>query len=74
MNGTLREATVRRYYYGTHDELRAYLQTFLTAYNFARRLKALKGMMSAEYIAKCWTEDANRFKRNPNYLFAGLSN
>lgn len=73
MNRTLKEATVRRYHYGTHDQLRDHLQTFLSAYNFARRLKALKGLTPAEYIAKCWTEDPKRFKQNPNHLFTGLN-
>lgn len=38
MNRTLKEATVRRYHYDNHDQLRAHLQTFLDAYNFAKRL------------------------------------
>ena len=42
MNRTLKEDTVRRYHYQTHDQLRAHLQTFLDAYNFARRLKTLR--------------------------------
>ncbi len=31
MNRTLKEATVKRYHYGTHDQLREHLQTFLMA-------------------------------------------
>lgn len=73
MNRTLKEATVRRYHYGTHDQLRDHLQTFLSAYNFARRLKALKGLTPAEYIKKCWTEDPKRFNQEPDHLLAGLS-
>jgi transposase InsO family protein len=34
MNRTLKEATVRRYHYGSHDELRKHLQLFLDAYNW----------------------------------------
>jgi hypothetical protein len=44
MNRTLKEATVKRYYYETHDQLREHLQTFLMAYNFAKRLKTLRGL------------------------------
>jgi len=36
MNRTLKDATVRRYHYGSHDELRHHLQLFLDAYNHAR--------------------------------------
>lgn len=39
MNRTLKEATVYRCYYDTHEQLREHLATFLMAYNFAKRLK-----------------------------------
>src|ERR1700755_1062747 len=42
MNRTIKDATVKRYHYETHDELRAHLRDFVDAYNFARRLKTLK--------------------------------
>ncbi len=44
MNRTIKEATVRRYYYDSHDQLRHHLQLFLDAYNHARRLKTLRGL------------------------------
>ena len=44
MNRTIKDATVKRYFYETHNQLRAHLQNFLDAYNFARRLKTLKGL------------------------------
>ena len=34
---------MQRYHYNSHDELKVHVQTFLMAYNFARRLKTLKG-------------------------------
>ena len=43
MNRTLKEATVRRYHYDSHDQLRDHLAAFLAAYNFAKRLKTLRG-------------------------------
>ena len=43
MNRTIKDATVKRYFYETHDLLRAHLRDFVDAYNFARRLKTLKG-------------------------------
>ena len=51
MNRTLKEATVKRFHYGSHDELRTHLQLFLQAYNDARRLKALRGL--TPYEAMC---------------------
>ncbi len=38
MNRTLKEATVKRYHYASHAELRGHLRTFLLPYNFAKRL------------------------------------
>ena len=39
MNRTIKEATVKRFHYETHEQLRTHLTDFATAYNFARRLK-----------------------------------
>jgi hypothetical protein len=71
MNRTLEEATVRRYHYQTHDNRRAYLKTFLDAYNFAKRLKTLKGLTAFELIAKAYTENPQRFRFHPNRLTSG---
>ena len=44
MNRTLEEATVKRFRYQTYDGLKAHLAAFLDAYNFAKRLKTLRGL------------------------------
>ena len=71
MNRTLKEATVRRYHYGSHDELRKHLQLFLDAYNYGRRLKTLRGLTPYEFVRKAWTEQPHRFRRDPSHLTAG---
>ena len=38
MNRTIKDATVKRYYYDLHDQLKTHLHTFVMVYNFARRL------------------------------------
>lgn len=38
MNRTIRDATVRRFYDESHDQLRQHLADFIAAYNFGRRL------------------------------------
>ena len=50
MNRTLKEATVRRYHYESHAQLRQHLADFVTAYNFARRLKTLRGLIPTALI------------------------
>jgi RNA-directed DNA polymerase len=42
MNRNIKDATVKRYHYHSHAQLKSHLQTFLMAYNFGRRLKTLK--------------------------------
>lgn len=73
MNRTLKEATVRRYYYETHDQLRQHLADFVTAYNFGRRLKTLKGLTPYEYICKISTKEPQRFRLNPVHQMPGLN-
>ncbi len=52
MNRTIKDATVKRYHYDSHDQLRCHLSDFLDAYNYARRLKTLSGLTPYEYICK----------------------
>jgi transposase InsO family protein len=73
MNRTLKEATVRRYHYDSHDQLKQHLHTFLAAYNYAKRLKTLKGLTPHEYICRCWTAAPDRFRLNPLHHTAGLN-
>lgn len=44
MNRTMKEATVKRFHYESHDQLRTHLDDFMAAYNFARRLKTVSGL------------------------------
>ena len=44
MNRTIKDATVKRYHYESHDQLVRHLADFVAAYNFARRLKTLNGL------------------------------
>jgi hypothetical protein len=73
MNRTLKEATVRKYYYQTHQHLKEHLQTFQMADNFAKRLKTLKGLTAYEYICHCWQKAPERFTVNPYHHTLGLN-
>lgn len=73
MNRTIKEATVRRCHYESHDQLRAHLADFVNADNFAKRLKTLRGPTVFEFISKQWLAEPGRFHRHPDHLTAGLN-
>ena len=52
MNRTTKDATVHRYYYDTHAQLRMHLALLSSAYNHVRRLKALRGLTSYAFVCK----------------------
>jgi hypothetical protein len=74
MNCTIKDATVKRFHYDSHNQLRAHLADFLAAYNFACRLKTLGGLTPYEYICKIWTSEPERFILNPIHQMPGLNN
>jgi transposase InsO family protein len=73
MNRTIKEATVKRFHYDSHEQLRAHLDDFIAAYNFARRLKTLSGLTPYEYICKIWTSEPHRFIIDPIHQMPGLN-
>lgn len=73
MNRTIKDATVKRYHYESHDQLRRHLDDFVAAYNFGRRLKTLKGLTPYEFICKAWTAEPRRFTLDPIHLMPGLN-
>ena len=73
MNRTIKDATVKRYFYESHEQLRTHLRDFVDAYNFARRLKTLKGLTPYEFVCKAWTSQPQRFKLNPLQQMPGLN-
>ena len=73
MNRTIKEATVKRFHYDSHDQLRHHLADFVSAYNFGRRLKTLKGLTPYEFICNCWTKESQRFILDPTHQMPGLN-
>ena len=85
MNRTIRDATVKRYHYDDHAQLRVRhtartngarcltLADFLAAYNFGRRLKTLGGLTPHEDISKVWTSEPERFIIDPIHQMPGLN-
>lgn len=73
MNRTIKQATVKRFHYNDHDQLRNHMTNFISAYNFGRRLKTLKGLTPHEFICKQWTIEPERFTLNPIHQMPGLN-
>lgn len=73
MNRTIKDATVSRYYYDNHRQLEMHLQQFICAYNFARRLKTLKGLTPYEFICKTYSSEPQKFIVNPLHQILGLN-
>jgi len=71
MNRTIKEATVKRYHYDNHGQLRQHLADFIAAYNFGRRLKTLKGLTPYEAICKTWLSEPHRFTSDPTHQIPG---
>jgi hypothetical protein len=46
---------------------------FVAAYNFAKRLKTLKGLTPYEAVCHGWTKEPKRFKFNPLQQMPGLN-
>ena len=72
-NRTIKEATVKRFHYDDHEQLRNHMANFISAYNFGRRLKTLKGLTPCEFICKQWTIEPERFTLNPIHQMPGLN-
>jgi transposase-like protein len=73
MNRTLKEATVNTFTYANHKELKEHLHAYLMAYNFAKRLKAIKGKTPWQFILNNWTTNPEYFIINPNHFLLGLN-
>jgi transposase InsO family protein len=73
MNRRVKDASVKRYHYDSHGQLRTHLADFMVAYNYARRLKALGGLTPCEYICKIWASEPERFTLNPIHQMPGLN-
>ena len=72
MNRTIKDATVKKYYYKSHQQFKAHLYSFVMAYNYAKRLKTLKGLTPYEFICNQWTKSPELFILNPLHHNLGL--
>ena len=68
MNRTVKEATVKTFHYDDLESLKAHVLCFVSAYNFAKHLKALKWKTPFQSICDAWKANPAPFKVNPYHL------
>jgi transposase InsO family protein len=71
MNRTVKDATTKVFHYPDRDALQAHVITFVTAYNFAKHLKALRWRTPFQAVCDAWTKDPTIFRINPHHLIPG---
>ena len=71
MNRTVKEATIKAFHYPDLESLKAHVLAFVSAYNFAKHLKALRWKTPFEAICEAWTKTPNIFKLNPHHPIPG---
>ncbi len=70
---TIKEATVKSFHYSSVHELRRHVQDWLTAYNFAKQLKALRYKTPYEAIDDFWKSKPEIFNVKPHHHNLGLN-
>jgi transposase InsO family protein len=71
MNRTVKDATTKAFHYPDLEALKAHVLTFVTAYNFAKHLKALRWRTPFQAICDAWAKDPAIFRINPHHLIPG---
>ena len=71
MNRTIKEATTKAFHYPDLKALQAHVLAFVTAYNFAKHLKALRWRTPFQAVCATWQTDPSIFKINPHHLIPG---
>jgi transposase InsO family protein len=70
---TIKEATVKSFHYASINELRRHVHDWLTAYNFAKQLKALKFRTPYEAVEELWKSKPEAFIVKLDHHILGLN-
>ncbi len=70
---TIKDATTHTFHLGSIDDLRRHVRDWLSAYNFAEQLKALRFRTPFEAIRKLSEEKPDLFIRKPDHHTLGLN-
>jgi transposase InsO family protein len=71
MNRSVKDATIKAFHYPDLEALKAHVLAFITAYNFAKHLKALRWRTPFQALCDAWKADPSAFKINPHHLIPG---
>ncbi|UHC16223.1 IS481 family transposase [Methylobacterium currus] len=71
MNRAIKDATVKVFHFDDLQSLKAHVLAFVTAFNVAKHLKALRWKTPFQTICQAWTKDPDRFKIDPHHLIPG---
>ena len=71
MNRTIKDATIKAFHYPDLNSLKAHVLAFVSAYNFAKHLKALRWRTPFQAITDAWVKDRTPFKIDPRHLIPG---
>jgi transposase InsO family protein len=67
MNRTIKDATVKRYHYDTHDQLRCTCSSSWMLTIMLGGSRPLRGLTPYEYVCHLWTKEPERFRLNPSH-------
>ena len=65
MNRTVKDATIKTFHYPSLESLKAHVTAFVSAYNFAKHLKALRWKTPFEAVCHAWNTTPDIFKLQP---------
>jgi transposase InsO family protein len=71
MNRTVKEATIKAFHYPDLEDLKAHALAFVTAYHFAKHLKALRWRKPFQAVCDAWGEEPSRLNLDPQHLAPG---
>lgn len=72
-NRTVKSQTIRKYYYPDFDSLEKHLDSYVSAYNIAKKLKAIKFLTPVEKVVEIYKNKPKLFLRNPFHNSVGLN-
>jgi hypothetical protein len=71
---TVKDATLKTFHYPSLESLKAHVLAFVSAYDLAKHLKALRWKTPFEAVCHAWNITPDIFKLNPCHLTPGPNN